>query len=469
MPVSGNFVIETTAMPVLFAAQNRPIRPPGDGLLPPGVADFDRDGKFEPVGGHNSGDTIDGIDLAAAGLSTLFSPGRVNRDCRAADFNGDGIVDLVCNTYSDFRNTASFARLYHGDGAGHFTEDPAFAAMSIRGFGETILAADFNNDGAVDLFIPFYSHNDPGEHSYLLVNDGSGHFTDVADAAGVALRGVPAAHRVEGAQAVDYDGDGWIDFYVAGRLFRNDHNLTFTDVSTAVGLPGDFDEGIKFIDWNNDGNLDLIIHDPIYGPALWEWDGARFTRRDVMPQYRNWDVYGVNVADFNGDGREDVIVSGGAQGASSILLNTGERFEPDPITLLDDLSFGPVAAYDYDGDGAIDLVLTRDIRPTIVARNISPEINRATLTIEVVDAAGRRNQFGRVVRVRPDHVPGVTLSRVVDGGSAMLAQTPYPLTIPTPYGGTHRVDVRFAGANVSFAMEPGARVRVYANGRIEPF
>ncbi len=469
LPVSGNFVVETKATPVLFAAQNRPIAPLGGGLLTPAIGDFDRDGRFEPLGGHNSGAAIQAIDLAAAGLGSIFSQGRVNRDCRTADFNGDGIPDLVCNTYSDVGDANSFARLYLGDGSGRFTEDPAFAALGIRGYGETILAADFNNDGAVDLFIPYYSHNDAREHSYLLVNDGHGHFTDVADAAGVALRGVPSEHRVEGAQAVDYDGDGWIDFYVAGRLFRNNHDMTFTDVTAAVGLPGSFDEGIKFIDWNNDGFLDLIIHHPITGPALWEFDGKRFTRKDVMPQYLNSDVYGVNVADFNGDGREDVIVAGGSQAAPFVLLNTGERFERDPLTLLDDLSFGPVAAYDYDGDGAIDLVLSRGIRSMIVARNISPDINRQTLTIEVVDAAGRRNQFGRVVRIRPDHVPGVTLTRVVDGGSAMLAQGPYPLTIPTPYPGPHRVDVRFAGANVSFTMQPGTRVRVYANGHIETF
>src|SRR4029450_13814162 len=156
-----------------------------------------------------------------------------------------------------------------------------------------------------------YSHNDPREHSYLLINNGAGHFTDIADAAGVALRGVPLAHKVEGAQAADYDGDGWIDFYVAGRLFHNNGNLTFTDVTGAVGLPGDFDEGIKFIDWNNDGLLDLIIHHPVFRPAFWEFDGARFTKRDVMPLYLNWDMNGLNVAALNGDGREDVIFASG--------------------------------------------------------------------------------------------------------------------------------------------------------------
>ena len=344
-------------------------------------------------------------------------------------------IDLVCNTYSDINNAASFARLFLGDGAGGFVEDPAFAALDIRGYGETILAADFNNDGAVDLFIPFYSHNDPREHSYLLINDGSGHFTDIADAAGVALRGVPSAHRVEGAQAVDYDGDGWIDFYVAGRLFRNNGNLTFTDVTDAVGLPGDFDEGIKFIDWNNDGHLDLIIHHPIYGPALWEFDGTRFTRRDVMPQYLNSDIYGVNVADFNGDGREDVIVAGGVPGGAVHAAEHGQRIR----TRSDDAD----RQYLLRAGGRLRLRRRwRDrpcaharIRPTVVARNISPGINTKTLVIEVVDAAGRRNQFGRVVRIRPDSAPGVTMTRVVDGGSGMLAQTPYPLTIPTPYRG----------------------------------
>ena len=471
LPVVGNFVVETSVTPVLFNAQGRPFGPKGPGLLTPVVTDFNRDGLYEPLGGRNDGTgSILGLDLAATGLANLFSPGRVNRDCRAADFNADGRMDLVCNTYSDINNAASFARLFRGIGVGSFVEDPAFAALDIRGFGETMLAADFNNDGAVDLFIPFYSHNDPREHSYLLINDGTGHFTDVADQAGVALRGVSLLHRVEGAQAVDYDGDGWIDFYVAGRLFHNNGNLTFTDVTNAVGLPGDFDEGIKFIDWNNDGLLDLIIHHPTFGPALWEFDGARFTRRDVMPQYLNLNIYGVNVADFNGDGREDVIVASGAPlTLPYLLLNTGAGFERDPLTLIDNISFSPVAAYDYDGDGAIDLVLASPGWPTVIARNISPGINRQMLIIDVVDAAGRRNQFGRVVRIRPDSAQGVTMTRVVDGGSGMLAQTPYPLTVPTPYAGTHHVDVRFTGATYTFSMRPGERVRVFANGHTVRF
>lgn len=152
-----------------------------------------------------------------------------------------------------------------------------------------------------------------------------------------------------------------------------------------------------------------------------------------------------------------------------MLLNTGAQFERNPLTLFDSVEFGPVAAFDWDGDGRIDLVLTRGIRPHVVARNISPGVNTQALVIEIVDAAGRRNQFGRVARIRPDSAPGVTMTRVVDGGSGMLAQTPYPITVPTPHAGTHRVNVRFGSGTVSFSMLPGQRIRVYADGRTEAF
>ena len=61
------------------------------------------------------------------------------------------------------------------------------------------------------------------------------------------------------------------------------------------------------------------------------------------------------------------------------------------------------------------------------------------------------------------------MTRVVDGGSGMLAQSPYLVTVPTPYRGAHLIDIRFAGSVVSFSMQPGERVRVYADGRTQGF
>jgi len=470
VPVVGRFVLRTTVAPVLFAATGVPLPAPQAGLLTPAIADLDGDGRAEPLTGRvTAAGAVVGVDLAAAGLSGLFAPGRINRDCRLADFDGDGHVDAVCNTYQSIVDDAGVARLFLGNGAGAFAEDTAFAALNLRGYGETIVVADFDNDGDVDLFVPYYSHNDPSEHSYLLRNDGTGHFVDVAAAAGVALQGVTADHRVEGAQAVDYDDDGRIDLYVGGRLFRNTGALVFADVTGQVGLPGTFDEGIKFLDWNNDGRIDLVIHHPTTGPVVWQNDGAQFNRRDLAPTYLNADIFGINAADLNGDGREDLIVSGGLYTTPYVLLNTGARFERNPVSLLEEIAFGPVVAHDFDGDGRLDLMLSASPRPPLVARNISPDVNRATIVVEVVDAAGRRNQFGRVVRVTPSAASGTTMTRVVDGGSGMLAQGAYPLTVHTPWGGNHRVEVRYATGLVAFDAAPGARVRVFPDGHVEAF
>ena len=467
IPLVGTFTLRSSVPSALFALLRRPTYTAPGLELTPVLQDINGDGWIDALGGtSDSTGVLQNTPVQDIGLASIYSPNRANRDCRLADLNGDDRLDVVCNTYSDFNNLQSFARLLFGQPDGTFVEDSSFAALSIRGWGETIVAADFNNDGHVDLFLPFYSHNSPAEHSYLLRNDGTGHFVDVADAAGVALRNVPVSNRVEGAQAVDYDDDGWIDLYVGGRLFHNNGNGTFADVTSAVGLPGTFDEGAKFIDWNNDGHLDLVLHHPATGPTLWESNGTHFTRRDVLPHYLFANAYGLNIADVNGDGREDLVLAGGDAGTPVILLNAGDHFERDPISLIDLLPFGLSSVTDFDHDGRLDLYVTDGFGIRVQAQNITPTATRKTITIDVVDASGHHNQFGRVVRVRPDAAAGVTYTRVVDGGSGLLAQTPYALTIPTMYSGTHQVSVRFAASTVTFSAVPGQRLRVYPDGKV---
>jgi hypothetical protein len=154
--------------------------------LMPSVADLDGDGWLETLGTKNDGrGNLVAISPADIGLQTLLSPGRVHRDARLVDLNGDGKLDVVANTYSDIDNLDSFARLYFNRGDGTFVERTDFAALAIRGYGETILTADFNNDGYLDLFLPFYSQDSPSEHSYLLINNGDGTFVDIATQLGL--------------------------------------------------------------------------------------------------------------------------------------------------------------------------------------------------------------------------------------------------------------------------------------------
>jgi len=467
------------------------------------VADVDEDGWVEPLGTINRGQgNLDVVSLWTTGLGALFANGRKHRDTRLADLDGDGHLDLIANTYAPVTDANSMALLFHGNGDGTFTEDPRFRTLNdglgIRGFGETILVADFNNDGFLDLFIPYYTFNDPSEHCYLLINNGHGGFVDVSDRAGVSLRGRPHALRPEGAQAVDFDGDGWIDIYVAGHLFINNGNLTFTDRRAALGLPELFDEGAKFLDWNNDGRLDLLLHHPQRGPRLFEFDriASVFRERNAFggasyeagpdtaaepgaaPQAEvgrletfSEDSFGVNVHDVDNDGREDIVTVGGRACNTILYLNTGIGFRQAWTGDLEPLCVGTGAPAfaDLDGDGRIDVTFVEFGRTgTRLAALLNQSRSGAGwLRIEVLGSQGQQNQHGRVVGVSPVSRPNVIMTRVVDGGSGYLSQGQYPLLVGTPYAGPHRVAVRFADRLFTFDMQPGQTARVFADGRVE--
>ncbi len=459
------------------------------------------DGYVEPLGLQNDGrGNLTRVSMTTLGLSPLFDVGRVNRDCRLADFNGDGFPDIVCNTYSpaeayttnptssmgtsctdaaDSYSANSVAMLFFNNQNGTFTEDQEFSGKAIRGYGETIVVADFNNDGFLDIFLPYYSHCSANEHSHLLMNDGNGNFIDIADTARVALRNIPLSFRVEGAQALDFNNDGWIDFYVGGHFFMNNRCSgescypTFSDQRAALGLPLLFDEGMKFLDWNNDGLMDIVIHHPTTGPVLYQFNGRVFERSDAIPSlssgtYRN--SYGMNIYDLNNDGLEDIFLSGGSstnERKTVIFLNNGTGFQRANGTLMDGWGNDIIAFGDTNRDGRID-VMKRLIGTGMLAHfhNDTAMPAGSFLSIEVLGPNGEKNQQGRVVKVTPQHHTDVIFTRVVDSGSGYMAQNQYDLLVGTPYPVSHAVQVYFSTGIVEFTMNPGERKRVYPNGAV---
>ncbi|MGH9431593.1 MAG: CRTAC1 family protein [Terriglobia bacterium] len=150
--------------------------------------------------------------------------------------------------------------LYHNNGDGTFTDVSSQAGVgdSAGRFGLTAVWCDFNNDGLLDLFVA----ND-GEQNYLYRNDGNGRFTDIAYQAGVAVNQDGNAQANMGIALGDYVHTGrfsiaithFSDEYAA--LFRNDGEMTFTDVSYGCGIAPSTAQyvgwGDTFSDFDNDG------------------------------------------------------------------------------------------------------------------------------------------------------------------------------------------------------------------------
>lgn len=441
------------------------------------MGDVDGDGTLEVLGAWNDG--AGGIwpeDSFAIGLDPLFADGRVPRDARLADLDGDGDLDVIANTYSSLDDPASRAMLFWNDGTGFFYRDLAFELMDIRGYGETILTFDYDNDGDLDIFLPYYTHESPLEQCYLLEND-EGRFRDVAYDAGVAMPGIDVDLRVEGAMAADVNDDGWIDFYVASHLFLNRGNGTFIDKREEAGLPIRFDEGAFFTDWDLDGDLDLVIHHPNLGPALYELTGFSATTprtplfelvEDAFPTLPGTLRFGASAGDLNLDGYEDIQIAAGVDSAAVVLVNRHDYYDDatSPRLALSGFRTDSGAIADLDSDGIPDIVRRASANRLFLQRGTTMVDQMPVVEVVVTGIDGQRNQQGRVVRMTPVGEPGVVITRVVDGGSGYMSQRPYAMRIGSPYPGPHRVEVQFGAHSVAAIVDEGESVEIREDGTI---
>jgi hypothetical protein len=454
-----------TGGPVAVSPSMQPIAL-ANPYVTPSLWDVDGDGCLDMVGAHGSCDgTFEPYSLMASGLAGLFAPGRVNRDSRFADYDGDGHADIFTNVYSRADNPASTAIMHVGNSGGSFTTDPGIAAMVLGGFGETVLAADFDNDGDVDVFIPNYTHLDDGALNRLLINDGAGQFTDQAKAAGVAIN---LPYPPEAAQAIDFDQDGWIDIHVASRIYVNNRNLTFTDVGASVGLPQRFDEGMRLFDVDLDGDFDLVHHDGSV-TRLYRNVGGRFDAGSdlgVGSRDRSWG-YGLNVCDVNGDAFEDLVVAynrlSDRRGVPQLLVNVGGTLMRSDWVTYAEAYNDLLACADLDLSGMPDVLVRTSPYRTLLNRTSSG----GAIKLRVLGADGQRNQQGHVVRVQPAGAPGRTIVRVIESGSGYMAQGDYDLLIAAPWPGSYDVAVFFAGGWFHTTAHAGDELTIYADRTVE--
>ena len=413
--------------------------------------------------------------LAEAGLADLDGDPRVVADVRFADFNGDGFDDLFSSSALPADDPDSQALLHVNQGNGNFQASAAVSALGIRGVGGTLLAADFDNDGDVDLFAPNDQTLGDGAHNWLLMNDGSAGFTDTAAAAGVETNPAGAAFAPRGGQAVDFDEDGFVDLLFGSRLLLNNGDGTFADGSAAANVPVLEDQGLKLADIDLDGDLDLVhrtLHETRhFRNAGGVFDGGTLVGAEAEQMFGR----GLNVCDINGDGFEDVVVARNdpatAKGTPQILLNVdgellpsatqkGTATNPDSLVASNSL----LACGDPDNNGMMDPLALwgtttyRQLRGSGLARRIQ---------VRIVGNDGERNQQGRVVRVVPVTAPTRIMTRVVDSGSGLRAQSMYDILIGAPWPGDYTVTVGFAGGEVTATLKAGDRKVVFPDGSVE--
>jgi enediyne biosynthesis protein E4 len=221
---------------------------------------------------------------------------------------------------------------------------------------------DYDGDGFLDIYLvngaemPSLVKSDPKYYNRLFHNNGNGTFTDVTERAGVAGAGYGM-----GAAVGDYDNDGHPDLFLANvngnQLFHNNGDGTFTDVTAKAGLSGGIFNGRKmwsisagWFDYNNDGLLDLFVSnycqwDPRYEPVCMGLDGRGYCHPDSFAPLPN------SLYRNNGDGTFTDVSK--ETGIASVLGK----------------GMGVVFA-DYDGDGFLDVFVANDNSPNLLFRNI---------------------------------------------------------------------------------------------------
>ena len=216
---------------------------------------------------------------------------------------------------------------------------------------------DYNGDGRVDIFFtngastPSLEKRGEPFANRLYRNDGNLRFTDVTDAAGV--RGVGYAM---GAAAADYDNDGDADLFVAGvrqnQLLRNDGKGRFDDVTTEAGIAsGEWAVAGGWFDYDNDGRLDLFVVNYVkWSPDTNRYCGDQSRGIRIYCHPRFYQGLPNRLYRNRGDGTfEDVSARAG------LLAHVGKGMS---------VAFG-----DFDRDGRTDAFVTNDAMPNFLFRN----------------------------------------------------------------------------------------------------
>lgn len=269
------------------------------------------------------------------------------------DVDGDGIYDLVL-----MQSGPSAIRILRSHGDGTFEPFAADkAGLALSGHAVSCAVGDFDGDGLSDLAVAL------DDRMVLFRNLGHGHFEDVTLASGIAARNHP-----EGITFVDYDHDGDLDLFVTGSpskpgsapnvLWRNNGDRTFTEWTEQTGLGGaGHSQAVTLSDVNNDRAVDLIVTGDDNAPTIYlNPREGRFKAQPLVPTGGVSGSTGIAAFDFDKDGWMDLLVTQSSAPGLSLWRNKdGQGFEKVALPIQDAIRAWGVTPIDVDNDGWIDI------------------------------------------------------------------------------------------------------------------
>jgi hypothetical protein len=330
----------------------------GDGFPDIYVTQVGRNILYRNNGDGTFTDVTEKAGVAAAGWST---------SAVWFDYDNDGLLDLFVCQFAEFdlmhgcgKDAAGLRHycipttfngepswLFHNNGDGTFTDVSKASGIAAHlGKAWGVVATDLNNDGKMDLFVS----NDTVPN-FLYMNRG-GTFDEVGLAAEVAYSADGRARSGMGLDSADFNEDGLMDIFLANideeffSLYQNNGDGTFDDVATPLGIGMSTrwmsGWGLKFFDYDNDGNLDLIaasgFPDDLLDSAsssiqwrqpllLFHHEGKGF--RDVSaasgPTFaRKFPARGLAIGDFMNDGGVSVLISNNDEAPLLLRNNVGK-------------------------------------------------------------------------------------------------------------------------------------------------
>jgi enediyne biosynthesis protein E4 len=332
------------------------------------------------------------------------------------DYDNDGRLDLFVCRFADFDKSKNLpceadnkpgyciprlykpmsSWLFHNRGDGTF-EDVSQSSGIGKHLGKAwgVVATDINNDGRIDLFVA----NDTVQN-FLFVNRGAGQFEEIGTAAGVAYSEAGRPRSGMGVDSADFNQDGWMDLFVANidhemySLYQNNRDETFDDQAAATGI-GPATRlmsgwGLKFLDYDNDGNLDLFL--------------ANGNPDDLIQIYHKDVGYQEPMLLFHHSGN----------GFQNVSPQSGPVFEKA-------LSARGLATGDFDNDGGVDVLISVNDGPPLLLHNNAGRQNH-WLGLQLVGSKANRDAVGARVSYQAGDL--VASRMKVGGGSYLSSHDP---------------------------------------------